>query len=161
MAELSTLKTIHSHHATPHVSSKAHPTPTKHSVPPVAKQPSPTSHLSVGSHTASAPSKSTASGFSYPTPSSVPKSSGTIIGLSLTVAFLILFIIFLGVFFYMRRRSSRRYSSERAPEVKLQRLGSDASTHPITQPAPTRPARPGRESVVRTWYGRRVPSGWI
>lgn len=112
--QIHTISTVSQHHtghrATQHTTPHAthtkshhagHATHTTHST---ATRVSPTSTSSI----------STSTGFSYPTPTSIPKTNATIMGLSITVAFL---VIILGaataVIVVKTRRAKREWGSYR------------------------------------------------
>lgn len=134
-----------SHNAITSLATKPHPTAT----PPLSAD------TSAGSQ------------FAYPTPKSIPRGNPAIIGLSITIGLLLAFLILGGVLWYLRRRTSST-ASVRSDEIKMTRVDSASiREHTIAGPSyeppvvqqPSRPARPSER--VRTWYGKRVPSGWL
>ncbi|KAK5170676.1 uncharacterized protein LTR77_005266 [Saxophila tyrrhenica] len=181
----STLKTVSEHRhpsssTKPHrtfirhpASSSAHASPTHHVVPKPHTsshpKPKPTGaatqpHQSLTP--AAAPSSSTTD--VYPTPSTPPShSSGAIIGLSITLALVLVGLLVAGALFYMRRRAAKKRA-----EVRQSVMGGFVEMAEHEQAPPVisapEPVRPGRESeaslgrrVTRFFQGRRVPSGWI
>ena len=106
----------------------------------------------VGTHTAptvthAAPTSTEAgpTGFSYPTPSNVPHSSGIIMGLSLGIAFCILLLSGAVAVLVMQRRSAKGKYEER---VIRSVYGSDDSKL-ATCPK-------DKEKKHRTWMGRKI-----
>lgn len=172
---LSTMTTVHKHHAehSQYTVSPAHPISSVHRL----RRPS--AHLaslhhsitrSTGRPHRSIPSSvntSVGSQFAYPTPTLVPRGNAAIIGLSITIGLLLAFLILGFALWYLRCRISRSLSapsdgtkvtSVGLASIRDRRVVGSTYGPSIEQP-PVKPARPSQK--VRTWYGKRVPSGWI
>jgi hypothetical protein len=181
-APLSTLTTVHKHHSKhlhhsfPEVQATVKATATA-IVRPSSK---PASHLVPHSTIMAAASKphpiptkqtpantSAGSQFAYPTPSSIPRGNAAIIGLSIVVALLLVLLVAGCILWYLSWRASGQVSN-RSENAKMTRVESVPEQQEYTVAGPSyvpsvvQPVRPARSSErIRTWYGRRVPSGWI
>ena len=111
-----------------------------------------TSHTShhTATHVVSYTTTSSAAGtssFSYPTPTNIPHSSTIVMGLSLTVAFLSILLIFaVLLFFIARRKAARRDDGGNRSEYGLNRLESKSDQVQLKEPEPAH----------RTWRGRKI-----
>lgn len=107
----------------------------------------------------------TSTGFSYPTPSNTPKASTTIMGLSITIAFLVIILsAVLAVLCVMRRRGRKPKKSN---DVGLQRVYDRTDSIDVSPTNVHRPAhahysshiaanKHEREKDYRTWYGKKI-----
>lgn len=158
-----TRRPSHSTHAvpTPHSSAPSHPKITGLATPLHSVSPSTETQAS-----------SSSTNFAYPTPTGdAPAASGTVMGLSLTLTFILLGLIVAGALWFVKRRSSKRRRNVRKSGVEggfveIDRLNSRVSTVSAPEPVHAAPERPVRDSVsgnrvTRFFQGRRVPSGWL
>lgn len=142
---------------TPHIIASSIPhEPSHSSIAGLATQPHPTATESIAG-------SSSSTAFSYPTPSHVPASSGIILGLSISLGLVLALLALAGVLHFMHRKGiSGSGKKAQDDETKLTRIESEAEPQRTVGGREYSPSHLGkRETQVRTWYGRKVPSGWI
>ena len=104
----------------------------------------PTSHHATPTTIHTSPSTQS-TGWTYPTPTHVPKLSSAVFGLGLAAAFLIILLLVAGGILAFQRRKTRKNESPTA--YVLKHYGSDDGS--LSK-------RSMRATKTRTWYGKRI-----
>lgn len=108
----------------------------------------------------------TGTNFSYPTPSNTPKASTTIMGLSITIAFLVIILAAVLAVLCVKRRRGKK-TRKTSGDVGLQRIHDrtdsiDISPHRLHSPPNVHYSshmaanKQEREKDYRTWYGKKI-----